>query len=166
MMNAVVISLFATIFPFYSGAATCLKNCQLSESDLYFTRREEGCVATVYKDSGGNDTIGCGHLLKTGESFIFLTPGQQERLLETDMQSVVKAINISDKRPLKQNEVIAIADLLYNVGTGDKQAFFKRVNAKNNPGFNLYEYARIGGQERKLKGLETRRQAEAQLYAL
>lgn len=87
------------------------------------TEQEEGFRAVAYKDGGGQWTIGFGtsffpdgHAVKAGDTitkddaFKALTEGMQQRL-----DIVVKHINIK----LNQNQVDAIADFVYNIGTAN-----------------------------------------------
>jgi len=163
---AIGIAIIALFAPYQSDTATCLKDCKLTNSDLVFTRNWEGFSPIVYKDAGGNSTIGFGHALKPGESYTYLTPDQAQSVLNDDMKPVVSEINAAATRPLREGEVGSIADLLFNTGTRGKENLFTRVNKMVDPQFILFDKAKINGKEVVLKGLKARRQAEAALYNL
>lgn len=94
---------------------------KISDAAIAHTEQEEGFRAVAYKDGGGQWTVGFGtsffpdgRVVKEGDTITkadaitALVAGMQQRL-----DIVVKHINVK----LNQNQVDAIADFVYNIGT-------------------------------------------------
>lgn len=95
----------------------------ISANAVAHTEDEEGFRTEAYQDDGGQWTIGfgtsffpdgravkAGDIITKADAFTALTEGMQQRL-----DIVVKRINVI----LNQNQVDAIADFAYNVGTAN-----------------------------------------------
>lgn len=146
----------------------CYKNCQLSEAGYALIRLFEGYSPYPYRDAVGLWTIGYGHLILPGEKFTgSLTPLQGQQLLVRDAESKVRAVNSLVNVSLNRNQFAALTSFTFNLGTGTLKTstLLKKVNARLHsevpPQINRFVYA--GGK--KLRGLVTRRLAEANLYA-
>lgn len=147
----------------------CLKNCQLTEDGYALIRFFEGYSPFIYKDVAGYPTIGYGHLIVPADKGKIkepLLPPQAQLLLEKDAQSKIKDVNKLVHTPLYSQQFDSVTSFTYNVGSGalKKSTLLKKVNTKAHPEvpaqFERYVYA--GGK--KVKGLATRRAAEAKLY--
>lgn len=144
----------------------CKKNCQLSEAGYALIRLFEGYSPYPYRDAVGLWTIGYGHLILPGEKFTMLTPLQGQQLLVRDAESKVRGVNALVNVSLNRNQFASLTSFTFNLGLGvlKSSTLLKRVNAERHsevpPQINRFVYA--GGKV--LKGLVTRRLAEAKLY--
>jgi lysozyme len=135
---------------------------------LEHIREDEGFFARVYDDGVGNQTIGYGHMLQPGESFVRgLTEPKARDLLAQDVARVVNPALDAITTPLTQNQVDALSSFIYNVGPGNFRRFIlPALNARN------FEYVstRMGkfvrganqrtGERVTLRGLVRRRHDE------
>lgn len=121
-----------------------------------------GFIVTVYKDSRGLPTVGCGHLvlakdkLKVGKK---ITEARAKELLKSDLATAESAVNKNVKVPLHQYEYDALVSLTFNTGAHGSSKLCDAVNA------GKYEVIpatittyRTGG------GNEGRRASEAKLF--
>lgn len=150
------------------GDKQCLKDCRVSEIGQMMERSLEGYAAFPYKDAAGKDTIGYGHLVQAGEHFILpVLPPEAEKLYQKDSARIAAQVNKSVGVRLWQKQFDALHSFTYNLGAANLQrsTLLKRVNTEQHyevpPQFLRWIYA--GGQ--KIKGLEFRRESEAELYA-
>lgn len=161
-----IATLILSYAPFYDPSVTCFRMCEVTIMGRGFIERNEGEVDYPYTDAAGHKTVCFGHLIKTGEHFGLMTPDMCGNLLKRDLQPVQAHINWQVNRAIKLNQFDALADLLFNVGINQPN-LFKRVNANADPEFIWFDKAKMpDGEEVILKGLQTRRQAESQLYNL
>lgn len=119
-----------------------------------------------YNDAVGFPTIGYGHLCHAGDNLQEITEVEAERLLQSDLQiaaaGVLRLIDI----PLNFNQFTALIDFTFNLGRGVLQAstlrsVINRGDFEDAPAqFNRWVY----GGAKKLPGLITRRNAEAELF--
>lgn len=140
----------------------------------------EGLVTHVYLDSGGEPTIGIGHLLtrseRTSGKIIIqgqavsyqngLTEQQCWELLDQDLDGAEKAVNEAVTVPLSQNQFDALVSFVFNVGTGAfrgstllkllNQAQYNQVPAQ------LRRWVRDNGKV--VQGLVNRREKEIALW--
>lgn len=142
-----------------------------SQRGLEFITKHEGIVLHVYRDVAGLDTIGVGHLIKPGEHFTTITRDEAFALLAIDVKKCETAIRSNVRVPLSQNQFDALVSFLFNVGTGPivKSGVATELNAGHYDKVpaKLLEWckARVNGQVVVVKGLESRRKAEAALFA-
>jgi lysozyme len=141
---------------------------KVSNQGLQLIKTFEGLRFRPYKDAAGKETIGYGHLIKPGEHFTAITQAEATQLLIKDVEVAERAINELVKVPLTQNQFDALASFIYNVGVENfrKSTLLRKLNAGDYVGA-MYEFQKwvyAGGK--KLKGLERRRETEAQLFAL
>ena len=163
---SLAVALILSYAPFYNDSVTCFRDCQVTTMGRGFIERQEGEVDYPYTDAAGHKTVCFGHLIRTGEHFGLMTPDQCGNLLKRDLQPIQAHINWMVNHPEKLNQFDALADLLVNVGINQPN-LFKRVNANADPEFIRFDKAKMpDGTEVILKGLKTRRQAEAALYNL
>ena len=91
-----------------------------SESGLKFIAFYEGFSNAAYLDSGGNCTVGIGHLIRMGKCLpgdwpLYVTNDQAWTLLRDDVSKVDFQIYKAGWN-LKQNEFDAVSSLLMNLG--------------------------------------------------
>lgn len=153
---------YAALKSIYPSEA-CFKDCRASSVGKALVEQLEGTRFTSYADVGGKETICTGHLIKKGEHFDEpLTLDECETLLENDLKPAESGVNRGVRREVKQNQADAIISLFFNTGAGKKEQFLARVNANKDPKFELFN--KVNGKP--VKGLTTRRKAEASLYAM
>lgn len=140
----------------------------INQAGIDLIKEFEGCRLGPYQDVAGLWTIGIGHLIKPGETFISpITEAQAEALLREDLalacSDVERAVNV----PLNDNEYAALVSFTYNCGGGAlrQSTLLKLLNAGDYHGANAEfpKWCRAGGK--KVPGLLRRRLAEAALFA-
>ena len=151
-----------------------------SQSGLSFLSEIEDRRPEVYPDSGGEPTIGVGHLLtkserKSGKINIGstigdyregLTDDQIDRLLMQDLIDPEAAVSTYVRVPLTQNQFDALVSFVFNVGV---QAFLESTLLKL---LNAGDYNSVPDQLRRwiydngkvVKGLKNRREKEIELW--
>lgn len=118
-----------------------------------------------YKDQGGKDTIGWGHLMLPGEPHK-ITREQADKLLRIDLGRAEKAVQDLVPVPLWQSEFDALVSFVYNVGvTAFRRSTMLRKLKALDYREASYEFGRwvfVNGV--KSKGLINRRNAERALF--
>lgn len=158
-------ALLATAHP--APATTCLHNCTISPAGYELTETYEGFMPFIYKDVAGQDTIGFGHLIRSGEHFDQpLIPEQAHNVLVTDESIAAVAVNKQVNIPLKQPQFDALCDFTFNLGAGtlQKSTLLKHVNSGLEVQSQFLRYVNAGGKP--VAGLLRRRKAEANLYGM
>jgi len=140
----------------------------------------EGKSLKVYLDSGGEPTIGIGHLLtlserRSGKIVIGktaveyrhgLTDDQVLALCRQDIRAVARVVNRGVKVSLNQNQFNALVSLTFNIGdTGFLESTLLRL-------LNMGRYSDVPAQLRRWKydngqvvqGLINRREKEIRLW--
>lgn len=154
---------------------------KISQNGKDLLKQWEGISKTVYLDSAGLPTIGCGHLLTRDE----LTSGkiiinnvhvkyrnglsdlEIDQLLDQDLDSAEYAVNTSINTQLTQDQFDALCSFAFNVGT---RAFMNSTLRKVLNG-GMYEdvsrqfrrWTKVGG--RVVSGLVNRRENEIKLFS-
>jgi lysozyme len=110
-----------------------------------------------------------GHLIRSGERFDEPLLGDAaEALFEKDLAPKVAAVNARVSVPLYQGQFDASVSLVYNIGEGAfaKSTALKKINAARHEEVpaQIKRWNKAGGKV--VKGLERRREAEAELYRL
>jgi GH24 family phage-related lysozyme (muramidase) len=139
-----------------------------------FTARMEGHVKNgygLYKDIAGHLTVGFGHLVQKGEDF---SGGLDKQgalaLLAKDMQSAFSAVKGLVHGNLGANQMKALADLAFNIGTAafSHSTLLKELNAGHMGAaadqFAHWNKVLVNGHYVANQGLANRRAAEAQLF--
>jgi lysozyme len=147
----------------------CLDNCQILDVGRALVRNFEGYSPLRYRDSAGLWTIGVGHLIRPGERFEEPLLGDAaEALFQKDLAPKVAAVNARVSVPLYQGQFDAAVSLVYNIGEGAfaKSTALKKINAAQHEEVpaQIKRWNKAGG--RIVKGLERRREAEAELYGM
>lgn len=139
----------------------------LSEAGYDLIKRFESCRLKVYKDVGGNDTIGWGHRTDK-DGLTSIRPDQAEALLKLDGLRAIACLRAHVKRSLFQNEVDALASLVFNIGC---EAFsishlLMAINRRDNVEIEKQwlEWDHVNGK--RVKGLTARRSAEYALWCV
>jgi RHS repeat-associated protein len=151
-----------------SSSFTGIKS--ISDAGLNFIIGYEGFSATLYKDVAGYETIGYGHLIKSGESFGTLTRDAAQLLLKEDASFAGDAVNNYVNVNLSQCQFDALASFTFNVGADafSKSSLLKNVNLENSlsieKSFLKWNKAKINGVLTPLEGLTNRRKSEANIF--
>lgn len=121
-----------------------------------------GFILTVYKDSRGLPTVGCGHLvvaadkLKIGDK---ISESCAKKILKHDLATVNGAVNRIIKVPMQQYEHDALVSVTFNCGVSGASKLFDVVNKG--------KYELIPAVIRTFRtgsGNGARRESEAQLF--
>lgn len=144
----------------------------MSPQGLERIRAHEAYVAKVYDDGVGNQTVGYGHMLHSGESFPGgLTVEQAQELFAKDVERIVSPVLDRIKVQLTQNQVDAIGSFTFNVGPGNfTRSILPNLNLGNHRGVLASMFKFITGRNQRtgervtLRGLVKRRQEEIALY--
>lgn len=130
-----------------------------------FIASHEGCALEAYKDTGGKWTIGYGHTknVKPGDK---ITKEEAKKFLREDFDShsyVLKEIKI----PLTENQKIAIASFVYNIGVSafKNSGVFRELN-NGNIDKAIQILAQYTKDDKKVEqpGLVRRRNEEIKLF--
>jgi lysozyme len=139
----------------------------ISRQGLDLIKHFEGFRAEPYICSGGERTIGYGHIIRAGDSYNPpISKAQAERLLRIDVAAAEAAVRRLLPVTLTQAQYDALVSFTYNLGAGALQRSTLRQKVLRGhhqaAGQEFLRWVYAGG--RKLKGLMKRRQAEAELY--
>lgn len=139
---------------------------QVSSTGLALIRAFESFSAVVYLCPAGKRTIGYGHVLRPGDTFLASIDREQAKaLLARDLEPV--AIYLNAVFPaLTQNEFDALASFCFNVGLGafEKSTLFARLKAGDQAGAAGQFGRWIHAAGKELPGLVRRRAAERDLF--
>lgn len=143
----------------------------ISPFGVQFIKSFEKCRLKKYKDDGGKDTIGWGHLIRPGENYEEITQAEADDLFLKDLQDPQNCINRWVKAPLKQCQFDALVSLIFNIGSGRfiRSGILKQLNAGNYNAaviiFNDFKWItnQDGGKEIS-PGLVSRRLKEQELF--
>ena len=137
-----------------------------SKLGITIVREFESFSAAPYICPGGHNTIGWGHLIKSGEQFETITEAEADSILAEDLQTAEKAVDDLVTVPLSQWQYDALVSFTFNLGRGNlsrstlltclnKGLFVLAANE-----FERWVYA--GGN--RLAGLITRRRCEKIIF--
>ena len=136
-------------------------------------KKFEGLRLTAYKCSAGVDTIGWGNTfyedgskVKPGDR---ITRERADKLFEILVARFAEGVRSLVKAELNENQFGALVSFAYNAGTAalGRSTLLRRVNANpNDPAIRaeFMKWTKAGGKV--LRGLQTRRNEEADLYFL
>lgn len=148
----------------------------VSQRGIDLIKRYEGLVTHAYLCPAGRYTIGWGHIkdVKKGD---VVTEAQAENLLKQDLKLFESKLNYSlehDHVVLNQNQFDACISFIFNLGFSAFifSTLYKKLKAGDFDGASdeflkwVYITKTVNGEKVKLrlKGLETRRNAERDLF--
>lgn len=161
----------ATLTP--QSSETCLKTCVMGEQGYSLIRTSEGYMPFPYIALEGNQTVAYGYVIQPGDKFTYpILPDQADQLLKKTVHKIEPTMNRLIGVPLRHNQFDALGCWTYNLGTGalKSSTMLKRVNAKRHkdvpPEMRKWNQARVKGVMKPVDGLTTRRNHEADLYAI
>lgn len=150
---------------------------EVSEKCISLVKRFEGLVTRAYKCPAGYLTVGYGHTGKDVVPFMIITEEEAERLLHKDLAKFASKISFSleqDKIKVNQNQFDALCSFAFNLGYSALvfSTLWKKLKAGDYTGASdeflkwVYITKNVNGEKIKirLKGLETRRNAERDLF--
>ena len=149
---------------------------QVSQKGIELVKRYEGFISKTYLCPAGYKTIGFGH--RTDEMTTITEP-EAENLLRRDLNKFASKISYSleqDKIKVNQNQFDALCSFAFNLGYSALvfSTLWKKLKVGDFDGASaeflkwVYITKTIDGEKVKirLKGLETRRKAEQELFNL
>lgn len=148
----------------YSG-----DDVNFSSNGLTFLKNQEGFSATSYPDFKGR-SIGYGHLIKEGESFVEpMSIDQATHILADDVNDAFVAVVDNIHVPITQNQLDALVSFAFNVGVGafKNSTLLKKINAEDPTAANEFArwvYTTTNGTKTVSDALVSRRTDEAALY--
>lgn len=92
----------------------------------------EGFRSHVYRNGGGRDTIGFGHLVRAGENWSGgVTKAEATELLHRDLKVAEQSVNSLVTNTINQNQFDALVIWTYNLGGANlkRSTMLKRVNS-------------------------------------
>lgn len=147
---------------------------QVSQKCIDLVKRYEGFVSKTYVCPAGYKTIGFGH--RTDEMTTITEP-EAENLLRRDLNKFASKISYSleqDKIKVNQNQFDALCSFAFNLGYSALvfSTLWKKLKQGDYSGASdeflkwVYITKNVNGERVKirLKGLETRRNAERDLF--
>lgn len=139
----------------------------ITEDGLRLIRRFEGFSALPYVCPGGYLTVGYGHIVKNPDAFRQpITEDEATQILTIDIQTAERAVLRLITVPLKDGQFDALVSFTFNLGAGalQRSTLRRKVNRQEHDEVpeEFMKWVWAGGQ--KLKGLISRRNAEATLY--
>ena len=149
-----------------------MKISQLSLKGFELIKRFEGLQLKPYRCPAGIPTIGYGNTYYPNGKKVQLTdePITQsiaDKLLESLLPPYEKAVDSFCRDDINQNQFDALVSFAYNLGVGNlqKSTLIKKVNLNPKDVSIADEFLKWNKSNGTvLKGLTTRRQAEADLY--
>lgn len=145
-------------------------NMQISQTGINLIKKFEGCKLTAYYCPAGVPTIGYGHTKTVSHDDVrrkkTINQSQAHGLLKEDLTHFEKAVSGLVKVELDQNHFDVLVSFTFNCGAGalKKSTLLKKLNQGKHDEVpeQLMRWVHAGGK--KLRGLERRRRAEADLW--
>lgn len=140
---------------------------QMSELGLALIKQFEGLRLKAYQDSAGVWTIGYGHT-STARPNMVITEHKAHQLLAQDVWRFERCVNELVQAPLTQNQFDALVSFAFNIGCGalGRSTLLRKLNnagtSREEVASEFHRWVYAGG--RRLRGLERRREAEAELF--
>ena len=167
-----LIAILATGSPDHQKPDLRCQPCEPSEVAVRMIQRWEGWVPFMYQDAAGYWTIGYGHLMTEDEVRRYrgrtLSPEEGDLLFRRDLATHAEDVNRLVKVRLWQWQYDALTSFDFNVGARqfERSTLLRRVNAARHEDVPAELSKWIYAGQKRLRGLELRREAEARLYAL
>lgn len=149
----------------------------VSQRGIDLIKRYEGVILHSYLCPAGCLTIGWGHTGSDVKQGMVITEGEAEILLKKDLKKFASKITFSleqDHITVNQNQFDALCSFAYNLGFSAFifSTLYKKLKAGDYAGASdeflkwVYITKTVNGERIKirLKGLETRRNAERDLF--
>ena len=146
-----------------------------SQNGINLIKQSEGCKLKQYYCSANKSTIGYGTtILPNGKEVpadSICTIDEAIMFLKHDLGVFENGVNKFVTVPINQNQFDALVCFTYNVGLGalKSSSLLRKININPNDesikdSFLAYSKAKVKGVLTVLKGLQTRREKEANLY--
>jgi lysozyme len=137
----------------------------LNLAGMALIKEYEGYEAHAYLDTGGVWTCGYGHTRGVTQG-VTCTPAQAEKWLEDDLASAVIDVCKLVKVPLTDNQFAALVSFTFNLGGPAlaKSTLLRELNSGNYEAVPTQLKFWVFDNGKRLKGLERRRAAEANLW--
>ncbi len=141
---------------------------QISPIGVELIKSFESFQPRIYRCPGGYQTIGYGHVVRPHEQLDSeISVKDAEALLMRDIAIAESGVKHLILVPLTTAQYDALVSFAFNLGCGalQRSTLRRKVNREDHAQVprEFMKWVTSGG--RKLRGLITRRQAEAQLYA-
>jgi lysozyme len=145
---------------------------KVSPNGLAFIKVNERFEAKAYLDSAGIPTIGYGTIRVNGQAVhlgMTCTQAQADAWLTAECNGICRAIQKLVTVPLEQNQIDALVDFCYNLGTDALRtsSLLRCINAKQPVVADLFtrwDKIHKDGKVVELEGLKERREREYTLY--
>ena len=139
----------------------------ISPKAIEIIKELEGFSALEYTCVAGNRTIGYGHVIKPGESFVCgLSEKKAEELLLSDLNYFETALNDLVKVPLEQYQKDALLSFIFNIGVYafGHSTLLKELNAGcyDQVSVQMRRWVYVNGKF--CSGLMRRRQTEIAIF--
>lgn len=132
-------------------------------------RRFEGFSAKPYLCPAGMLTVGYGHVIREGEDFLKsgITRQEADLILEHDVDLTLVSVKRLVPILLTAGQMAALLSFTFNLGAGALQrSTLRRKILRGEHAEVPAEFRKwVWAGDRKLKGLQRRREAEALIYA-
>lgn len=138
----------------------------LLDDCVRFTAPMEGWSATPYQHKGDVPTQGYGHTKGVSMDAEAITLEQGLEWLKNDLSVALRAVERLITVPLTNNQIIALTDFTFNLGSGalQRSTLRQKINRRDF-GDCPQEFAKwVWSGGRKLPGLIRRRSAESALF--
>jgi len=142
---------------------------KINERGLAIIKRFEGLRLEAYRCPAGILTIGYGHTGSDVKEGLIISPGEAERLLQSDLARFENGVTAL-AGPCTPDQFSALVSFAFNLGlqTLQRSTLLKKHKAGNfgaaGAQFAQWNKARVHGQLIPLAGLTARREAERLLY--
>ena len=141
----------------------------ITQDGLNLIKQFEGFSAVPYLCTAGYLTVGYGHLVKTQEKERFaagISEQDAQSMLQVDVGVAERAVLRLITVPLTDAQFDALVSFTFNLGAGalQRSSLRRKVNREEHADVpaEFMKWVWAGG--RKLKGLVSRRAAEAAMY--
>ncbi len=141
----------------------------ISDDGINLIKRFEGFSSEIYLCPAGYPTIGYGHLVRDHEKLFFdngISREEAENLLRMDVNSAERAVLRFIRVRLSDGQFDALVSFTFNLGSGALQSstLRRKINRQDHHEAPAQLKRWVWSNGRKLKGLQRRRNAEAEIY--